>query len=179
MRTSPFGPPFEPAFPSPRSEIVCPSSIPAGTLTESLFETRSFPEPLQLLHGLFIIFPVPPQVGHTLELETTPSGVRRVVFIAPVPWHAEQVSALVPASAPEPPHFEHLSVFVMLISFVQPNAASSNVRMRFTRRLSPRVGAFLLDAPPPPNPPPPNPPPKNEPKMSPMSKSSKPNPPPP
>ena len=48
---SPAGPPFAPALPAPWIEMVCPSSIPAGTLTVRFFARRTLPMPWQVLQG--------------------------------------------------------------------------------------------------------------------------------
>ena len=42
---SPAGPPFLPALPCPRREMVCPLSMPAGMVTLSVLRRRSWPLP--------------------------------------------------------------------------------------------------------------------------------------
>ena len=50
------GPPFTPALPCPRRDMVCPSSMPAGMLMLTLCWRRMLPMPWQVPHGLWMIF---------------------------------------------------------------------------------------------------------------------------
>ena len=51
MSRSPAGPPFLPAWPCPRMEMVWPLSIPAGMLAWMVLRYRAAPVPWQSLQG--------------------------------------------------------------------------------------------------------------------------------
>ena len=87
-----------------------------------------------------MILPRPPHFLHAPLVCTTPNGVRCVVRTLPVPLQSGQTSGVVPGAQPVPLQSGHCSTRPTLISFSQPNAASSKVMFRRTRRFSPRRG---------------------------------------
>ena len=76
-----------------------------------------------------MILPVPRQFGQAPCVWNMPSGVRWVCVTTPVPRQFGQVSAVVPFAAPVPPQSSQDSMRSIVISFSQPNAASSNDRI--------------------------------------------------
>ena len=82
---SPAGPPFFPALPCPRREMVCPWSIPAGMLTLMVLRLRTAPEPPQSVQGWWMILPVPRQRWQGRLLANTPIGVRCCTCTTPLP----------------------------------------------------------------------------------------------
>ena len=88
--------------------------------------SRLRPEPWQSEQGVLIIFPVPWHRLHVREVIMLPNIVRCMTCSCPEPLHAEQVSALEPFAAPEPPQVGQFSSRGMESSTSLPNAASSN-----------------------------------------------------
>ena len=142
MRTptmrSPAGPPLTPALPWPLILMAWPSSMPAGTVTGTRCFFRTLPAPPQVLQGVWMSFPVPRHLaqGLVVEKENPPAPLWMRTW--PMPRQSGQVSAVVPAAQPEPLHSSQTAVRFRSISLVQPKAASSKLRGRLTRRLSPR-----------------------------------------
>ena len=100
--------------------------------------------PLQVLHGWWMILPVPRHLEHA-ELDCTmPNGVRCVVRTEPVPLQSGQTSGVVPGWQPEPLQSGQVSTRPIVTSFSQPNAASSKLMLTLVRILSPLRGALGL-----------------------------------
>ena len=108
-RRSPAGPPFFPALPWPRMEMVCPLSMPAGTLAWIFRRRRTTPLPRQSGHGLLMTRPRPPQREQGAVEAKTPMGVCRRVCTTPLPPQSGQVSGEVPGAAPLPWHVSQFS----------------------------------------------------------------------
>ena len=146
--------------------------MPAGNFTISLWLRRTLPLPLQRLHGVRMILPVPRQSGQAaVDCIVMPMKFC-CVRTEPVPLQRGQVSALVPGAAPLPWHWSQSSTRETVTSFSAPKAASSNVSSTRAPMSSPCMGALALRRvlrPPPP---------KKLPKISPRSPKS-PNPAPP
>ena len=84
--------------------------MPAGNLTVSLWLRRTLPLPLQRLHGVRMILPVPRQSGQAaVDCMVMPMKLCCVRTV-PVPLQRGQVSALVPGAAPVPPHWSQSSM---------------------------------------------------------------------
>src|SRR5262245_47505145 len=103
MYRSPGGPPFIPAWPSPDNRMRVPSSTPGGMSTDSVRSFCIWPEPLHCLHGLRTTRPAPRHFGHVRSMVKKPWLARTF----PCPEQVEQVSGLLPASAPEPLQLSH------------------------------------------------------------------------
>ena len=116
-----------------------------------------------------MIFPLPPQREQGDEVAKTPMGVCRRTWTVPVPRQSGQISGVVPSAHPLPWQLAQVSIRSTVTAFSQPKAASSKLRIRDMRMLSPRWGALGLVRRPPPKPPP-----KKLPKISPRSPKSKP-----
>ena len=76
----------------------CPSSTPTGIFTFTSRGRTSTPVPRQCEHGVVMIAPRPPHVGHTWENENGPWSTA----IWPDPPQSGHVSGTVPGSAPLP-----------------------------------------------------------------------------
>ena len=99
--------------------------------------------------------PVPRHLEQVVVVEKAKPPAPRWMRTWPAPRQSGQVSAVVPAAQPEPLHSSQVSVRLSSISLVQPKAASSKVRARLTRRLSPFWGPLRRELPPPKPPKPP------------------------
>ena len=165
---SPLGPPFRPAWPWPRREMVWPSSMPAGMDTLMVRRCRTLPLPWHSWQGWWMILPVPPHFWQGIWDCMTPKGVRWARMTVPVPRQSGQISGVVPGAQPLPLQAEHCSLRSRVTSFSQPKAASVKLMATLARMLAPRWGPLCRAAPPP------KPPPKKLPKISPRSPKSKP-----
>ena len=138
--------------------------MPAGIFTLIFWFLRTAPLPPHLGQGFFTILPRPPHFLHAPMDWTMPKGVRCVVRTEPVPLQSGHCSGLVPLAAPLPPQSGQGSTRPMLISLLQPKAASSKDTVTLARMLSPFLGPPRCAPPPKMSP---KPPPKRSPKMSP------------
>ena len=75
---SPAGPPRSPAWPRPVIRMRWPSSIPAGTSTDTLTRSTLRPRPPHSWHGVWGTLPSPWQTSHTAARTTWPKGVREM-----------------------------------------------------------------------------------------------------
>lgn len=89
-----------------------------------------------------MILPLPEHLAQREVEANEPSAVWRTVRVVPVPRQSGHTSAVVPFADPEPPHSSHSSIRFSLISFSQPNAASSKLMVIEARMLSPCLGAL-------------------------------------
>ena len=110
--------------------MVCPLSMPAGTLTTMRVFLRTRPEPLQSGHGSLMILPVPRQAEQGRVDVNEPRIVFCCVRTWPVPPQAVQRTGSVPGRAPLPPPAAPLSSRGMSPSRRTPSAASSTERVR-------------------------------------------------
>src|SRR5215471_2983487 len=119
---SPDGPPRNPASPFPAERSREPVSTPAG-MRSLIFEATSLrPFPWHALQGFSMTRPAPWQCGHVCAMLKIP----RELMICPRPPQVGHDLTLDPLSAPVPLHTSHCAGLVMVISFSQPCAASSN-----------------------------------------------------
>ena len=83
---SPAGPPFLPALPCPRREMVCPLSMPAGMVTLSVLRRRELAAAVTGLAGL-VDDPAlaAGSARRASEVDMKPSGVWRRCCTMPVP----------------------------------------------------------------------------------------------
>src|ERR1700730_11946269 len=114
----------------------CPSSTPAGMRTLTSRGRTSPRCPLQVGQPSLMIWPLPPQRGHTSDTENGPW----FLAIMPTPPHSVHVSGMVPGFAPEPPHVEHTASAVKLTVVVTPCTASRKSRCNSASRSRPRRG---------------------------------------
>ena len=148
-------------------------STPAGMSTLILTVLRFTPVPPQSVHGVSIICPVPPHLGHAVTFWNLPKGVLLTWDICPLPPHWSQVFLLVPGLHPLPPQVLHLTFFEISICLLHPKSASvKSIVTVFCRSLpfcGPPLRLLVLPPPMPPNisnmsskfmPAPPKPPPK-------------------
>ena len=89
--------------------MVCPLSMPAGTLAWIFRRRRTMPLPRQSLQGSLMILPRPPQREQGAVEAKTPMGVCRRVWTTPLPPQSGQVSGEVPGAAPLPRQVSQLS----------------------------------------------------------------------
>src|SRR3954471_11546790 len=96
--------------------------MPGGIFTVSLRSLLTRPAPLQVLHGLVIVLPVPRHCGHVRATVKKPCCVRT----CPAPRHRLQVAACVPGAAPDPWHVSQFSWRGIWIDVSAPIADSAN-----------------------------------------------------
>lgn len=90
--------------------MVCPSSIPAGILTDTLRVLFTRPLPLAVGTGSSTTVPSPRQLGQVDIWAKLPRMVFCTVRTCPVPLQFGQGLRLVPALAPEPPQAGQFSL---------------------------------------------------------------------
>ena len=93
---SPALPPFLPALPCPRREMVWPWSIPAGMVTLMVLRLRTRPCPPQSVQGWWMMRPVPRHFWQGRLLANTPMGVRCCTCTCPLPRQSGHISGVVP-----------------------------------------------------------------------------------
>ena len=103
MSRSPAGPPFLPALPWPRREMVWPWSMPAGMLTLMVLRLRDCAAAAAVGAGL-VNDPAlaAAACGRGQLVANTPMGVCRRTCTVPVPWQSGQISGVVPGAQPLP-----------------------------------------------------------------------------
>src|SRR5207253_699011 len=124
--TSPARAPTPLACPSPLSRIRCPSCIPAGMSTATVRCSNTRPAPWHSVHGVSILRPEPPQVGHAWVRTNSPKTLRLTCCIRPAPPHVGHVVTGVPGSAPSPSQCGHVTAIWNGTSRVVPRAASTS-----------------------------------------------------
>jgi hypothetical protein len=97
-----------------------PVSTPAGTFTDSTLSSSTRPLPWQVLQGLAMIWPRPPQLWQACCMAKMPRWMRTW----PRPWHTLQVSTL-PSSEPLPSQSPHSARVGISMRRSTPRTASS------------------------------------------------------
>ena len=141
---SPAGPPFRPALPWPRMEMVWPLSMPAGMLAWMVFFFRIMPLPRQSLQGWWMMRPLPPHLGQGEEVANTPMGVCRpdldCAGAVAVRTHLRRRAGGAAACRGRCPQASYRST---VTSFSQPKAASSKLMVtRHADALAPLGGRW-------------------------------------